>query len=65
MIVGVLAGLLNLVGCGAYNFSGADIGTAQSFPSKFFSELCGSKPKFHYCSKFRQGLYPRFTGSNQ
>ena len=44
MIVGVLAGLLNLVGCGAYNFSGADIGTAQSFQVNFFQNYADQSP---------------------
>lgn len=44
MIVGVLAGLLNLLGCGAYNFSGADIGTAQSFQVNFFQNYADQSP---------------------
>ncbi|PRX56329.1 lipopolysaccharide assembly protein [Flagellimonas meridianipacifica] len=44
MIVGLLLGVLNLVGCGAYNFSGADIGTAQSFQVNFFQNYADQSP---------------------
>lgn len=44
MIVGMLTGMLSLVGCGAYNFSGADIGTAQSFQVDFFQNYADQSP---------------------
>ncbi len=44
MIVGLLLGVLNLAGCGAYNFSGADIGTAQSFQVNFFQNYADQSP---------------------
>ncbi|MEM9077430.1 MAG: LptE family protein [Bacteroidota bacterium] len=44
MIVALLTGMLNLVGCGAYNFSGADIGTAESFQVDFFQNYADQRP---------------------
>lgn len=44
MIVALLVSMLNLVGCGAYNFSGADIGTAQSFQVNFFQNYADQSP---------------------
>ncbi len=40
----MLTGMLSLVGCGAYNFSGADIGTAQSFQVDFFQNYADQSP---------------------
>nr|WP_298997356.1 LptE family protein [uncultured Allomuricauda sp.] len=44
MIVGLFLGMLNLMGCGAYNFSGADIGTAESFQVNFFQNYADQSP---------------------
>lgn len=48
MIKGYKAGLLGtlflLSGCGAYNFSGADIGTATSFQVEFFRNYADQTP---------------------
>ncbi|WP_435623498.1 LptE family protein [Flagellimonas sp.] len=44
MIIGLLFGMLQLAGCGAYNFSGADIGTAQSFQVDFFQNYADQNP---------------------
>lgn len=48
MIKGYKAGLLGtlflLSGCGAYNFSGADIGTASSFQVEFFRNYADQTP---------------------
>ncbi|MEM8848072.1 MAG: hypothetical protein AAGD17_13310, partial [Bacteroidota bacterium] len=44
VIVGFFLAMLNLAGCGAYNFSGADIGTAQSFQVDFFQNYADQSP---------------------
>ncbi|WP_422860982.1 LptE family protein [Flagellimonas sp. S174] len=44
MIVGLLFSILHLTGCGAYNFSGADIGTAESFQVNFFQNYADQSP---------------------
>ncbi|WP_417935794.1 LptE family protein [Flagellimonas allohymeniacidonis] len=36
--------LLSMGGCGAYNFSGADIGTAESFQVNFFQNYADQSP---------------------
>ncbi|MEM0933709.1 MAG: LptE family protein [Bacteroidota bacterium] len=42
--MGFLFVLLELGGCGAYNFSGADIGTAESFQVNFFQNYADQSP---------------------
>lgn len=42
--VGLLGWVFFLSGCGAYNFSGADIGTAQSFQVNFFQNYADQTP---------------------
>ncbi|MEM8847586.1 MAG: LptE family protein [Bacteroidota bacterium] len=44
MIVGLLTSMFYVAGCGAYNFSGADIGTAQSFQVNFFQNYADQSP---------------------
>ncbi|MEZ4810634.1 MAG: LptE family protein [Allomuricauda sp.] len=42
--IGILGLLLSVYGCGAYNFSGADIGTATSFQVNFFQNYADQSP---------------------
>lgn len=42
--VGLLGLVFFLSGCGAYNFSGADIGTAKSFQVNFFQNYADQTP---------------------
>lgn len=42
--LGLLGTLFLLSGCGAYNFSGADIGTAASFQVEFFRNYADQTP---------------------
>lgn len=42
--IGVLSLLLCTYGCGAYNFSGASVGTAQSFQVSFFQNYADQNP---------------------
>lgn len=53
----LLAVLLYLYSCGAYNFSGADIGTAQSFQVNFFQNYADQTAG----SVFEPGLARDFT----
>ncbi|MFC4221114.1 LptE family protein [Flagellimonas marina] len=42
--VGLFALILSLYSCGAYNFSGADIGTATTFQVNFFQNYADQSP---------------------
>ncbi|WP_318345305.1 LptE family protein [Flagellimonas baculiformis] len=42
--IGLLGLIFFLSGCGAYNFSGADIGTAKSFQVNFFQNYADQTP---------------------
>ncbi|MDC6364062.1 MULTISPECIES: LptE family protein [Flavobacteriaceae] len=42
--IGLLGFILSLYSCGAYNFSGADIGTATSFQVNFFQNYADQSP---------------------
>lgn len=55
--VGLLGLLLSFYGCGAYNFSGADIGTAESFQVSFFQNYADQNPG----STIQPGLDRDFT----
>ncbi|MEX0314900.1 MAG: LptE family protein, partial [Allomuricauda sp.] len=49
--------VFSLQGCGIYNFSGADIGTAQSFQVNFFQNYADQSPG----STMQPGLDRDFT----
>lgn len=55
--IGLFALILSFYGCGAYNFSGADIGTAQSFQVNFFQNYADQSPG----STIEPGLDRDFT----
>ena len=57
-ILAALAALL-LAGCGAYNFTGGDVGTAESFQVNFFQNNATQSPG----SVFHPGLDRDFTQS--
>ncbi len=59
--LGILSLLLCLYGCGAYNFSGADIGTAKSFQVNFFQNYADQSPG----SVIEPGLDRDFTNALQ
>ncbi|MEO2050837.1 LptE family protein [Flagellimonas beolgyonensis] len=42
--IGIMGLLLSLYSCGAYNFSGADIGTATTFQVNFFQNYADQTP---------------------
>ena len=42
--IGLFGLLFGMSGCGAYNFSGADIGTAESFQVNFFQNYADQSP---------------------
>jgi len=53
--------LFGLYGCGAYNFSGADIGTAETFQVNFFQNYADQSPG----STIDPGLDREFTNALQ
>ncbi|AWX43978.1 hypothetical protein HME9304_00977 [Flagellimonas maritima] len=53
--------MLSLLSCGAYNFSGADIGTAESFQVNFFQNYADQSPN----SVIEPGLDRDFTNALQ
>ncbi|WP_420604040.1 LptE family protein [Flagellimonas sp.] len=59
--IGILGLLLSLYSCGAYNFSGADIGTAESFQVNFFQNYADQNPG----STIQPGLDRSFTNALQ
>ncbi|MCL6273802.1 LPS assembly lipoprotein LptE [Muricauda sp. 2012CJ35-5] len=59
--VALLALTLVFYGCGAYNFSGADIGTAESFQVNFFQNYADQNPG----STIEPGLDREFTNALQ
>ena len=56
-IIAVLFACLALNGCGAYNFSGASTGTAETFQVNFFQNMADQSPG----STFEPGLDRDFT----
>lgn len=60
ILMGVFAALL-LDGCGAYNFTGGDVGTAETFQVNFFQNNATQSPG----SVFHPGLDRDFTQSLQ
>ncbi|WP_222981668.1 LptE family protein [Flagellimonas meishanensis] len=55
--IGILGLILSFYGCGAYNFSGADIGTAETFQVNFFQNYADQTPG----STIEPGLDRDFT----
>lgn len=58
---GLVVLILSFYGCGAYNFSGADIGTAESFQVNFFQNYADQNPG----STIEPGLDREFTNALQ
>ncbi len=59
--IGLLVATLLLQGCGAYNFSGASVGTAETFQVNFFQNYADQSPG----STLEPGLDRDFTLSLQ
>ncbi|TMU55612.1 LptE family protein [Flagellimonas algicola] len=59
--LGLLVLFFSLQGCGIYNFSGADIGTAESFQVNFFQNYADQSPG----STIEPGLDREFTNALQ
>ena len=61
MLILICAPLLSLSGCGVYNFTGGDVGTAQTFQVNYFQNYATQSPG----STFDPGLDRDFTLSLQ
>jgi hypothetical protein len=61
-IVLILIIALSLNGCGIYNFTGGNVGTAKTFQVNFFQNYASDNPGSTIETRLRQHLYTGPTG---